>query len=364
MGEILDKNSAFRMDERTGPEAVALLGNEEQPWAGATDATSFPRLVLENVRAILGASLRGAPVKSVWGRALEYHLLGPGRVDISSWRVMKDPYCRYCTASSSTGKASATRRLSRVLHENTKVHEHFGVGDAVDPSYSAGDVRLAVTAPYDEPDVVDLRQSLPDIRSMRTITIEEAILRRRSRREFGASELSLQDVSALLYFGGGVTKWAKTRDGSDIALRAAPSGGGLHPIDLFISARRVVGLSRGVYRYDPLRHALIPVSGPRDRADAPSSRPARGGLPIDRASVVFLLAATFERNQVKYLERGYRVVLLEAGHIAQNLHLVATARSLRSCCVTAFIDDKANELLGFAAGSGQSEVVYMVAVGR
>jgi SagB-type dehydrogenase family enzyme len=197
---------------------------------------------------------------------------------------------------------------------------------------------------------------------MRTIPIEEAILRRRSRRRFSSRELGLDDLSALLYFAGGITKWAKTKDGNNMPLRAAPSGGALYPVDIYTSARRVSGLPRGVYRYEPLEHALVSIDGPLDRHETASRNSALNPT-IDSAAAVFLLAATFERNQAKYLERGYRVVLLEAGHIAQNLHLVATARKLRSCCLTAFVDDQANDVAGLAAGSG-TEVVYLVAIGQ
>jgi SagB-type dehydrogenase family enzyme len=251
--------------------------------------------------------------------------------------------------------------LSRVLHENTKVREYFHVGDAVDPSYAPSPSPVAASAGLAAQR--GRMHTLPNVRAMRTMPIEEAILRRRSRRNFTSGELDLQDLSALLFFAGGVTKTARTKDGEDVPLRAAPSGGALYPIDIYTSARRVSGLPRGIYRYKPVEHQLEAIEGPQDRYLTPSADLAGERLTIDGAAAVFFLAATFERNQVKYLERGYRVVLLEAGHIAQSLHLVATARRLRSCCVNAFIDDRASEVLGLGAGSG-SEVVYLVAVGR
>jgi SagB-type dehydrogenase family enzyme len=356
----------FRIDDLAGPDGIALLRDEPlpSPLSAAKDESSFASLVLEDVMGILLASLRRASAKSVWGRVIEYRLLGSGRVGVSSWRALKDPYCPCCAPlPEAVGRTEpAPRRLSRVLHENTKLHEHFCIQDAIDPAYLAADAPVPLAAPSVGPDAVQRVRPLPDARSMRTIPIEEAILRRRSRRKFSPGELSLDDLSALLYFGCGITKWAKTKDGNNVPLRAAPSGGALYPIDIYTSARRVSGLPHGVYRYDPLDHALLDIDGPLGRCETLSRHSAQKPT-IDGAAAVFLLAATFERNQAKYLERGYRVVLLEAGHIAQNLHLIATARKLRSCCLTAFVDDRANDVLGLAAGSG-TEVLYLVAVGR
>jgi SagB-type dehydrogenase family enzyme len=357
--------STFRIDELAGPDDIALLRNERpSPLSAAMDESTFASLVLEDVLGILLASLRRASAKSVWGRVIEYRILGTGQVSVSSWRALKDPYCPHCAAvPEAVGSPElAPRRLSRVLHENSKLHEHFCVQDAIDSAYLADDARVPVAAQSVGLDADQRVHPLPDARLMRTIPIEEAILRRRSRRRFSSRELGLDDLSALLYFAGGITKWAKTKDGNNMPLRAAPSGGALYPVDIYTSARRVSGLPRGVYRYEPLEHALVSIDGPLDRHETASRNSALNPT-IDSAAAVFLLAATFERNQAKYLERGYRVVLLEAGHIAQNLHLVATARKLRSCCLTAFVDDQANDVAGLAAGSG-TEVVYLVAIGQ
>ena len=66
---------------------------------------------------------------------------------------------------------------------------------------------------------------------------------------------------------------------------------------------------------------------------------------LDTAAFTFLLGANFWRNQWKYYERGYRVILLDCGHVAQNLHMMATAYNLGSCCLMGFIDDEINKLL-------------------
>ena len=83
---------------------------------------------------------------------------------------------------------------------------------------------------------------------------------------------------------------------------------------------------------------------------------------LGRANVCFVLSAMFQRTRWKYRERAYRYVLLEAGHVGQNLYLAATSMGLGACAVGAFFDDKFNDLLGL---DGKEEaVLYVISVGR
>ncbi|HEC36244.1 MAG TPA: SagB/ThcOx family dehydrogenase, partial [Anaerolineae bacterium] len=83
---------------------------------------------------------------------------------------------------------------------------------------------------------------------------------------------------------------------------------------------------------------------------------------LARAQVCFVLASVFQRTRWKYRERAYRYVLLEAGHIGQNLYLAATSMGLGACAVGAFLDDHLNDMLEL---DGREEaVVYVIAVGR
>jgi SagB-type dehydrogenase family enzyme len=127
---------------------------------------------------------------------------------------------------------------------------------------------------------------------------------------------------------------------------------------VYVLVRNVSGLTPGVYRYRPALHDLESVVPRASLAELAVNPPSLGA-----AAAVFLLAATPARSQIKYRERGYRLVLLEAGHVAQNLHLAAVAQGLRSCCVAGFLDEPARRLVGERDGSG-TDVIYLVAVGR
>jgi nitroreductase len=82
---------------------------------------------------------------------------------------------------------------------------------------------------------------------------------------------------------------------------------------------------------------------------------------LSEAAAVIVLTGISAKSRLKYGERGYRFTLLEAGHIAQNALLTASALMLDACPFGGFIDDL-DRLLGI---DGLDEVsLYLVAVGR
>ena len=81
-----------------------------------------------------------------------------------------------------------------------------------------------------------------------------------------------------------------------------------------------------------------------------------------KASVVFIWTAVPERGKWKYLDRAYRYIYMDAGHIAQNLYLAATGLGLGCCAIGALYDDEVNRLVGIE-GTGET-AVYICTVGR
>jgi SagB-type dehydrogenase family enzyme len=80
------------------------------------------------------------------------------------------------------------------------------------------------------------------------------------------------------------------------------------------------------------------------------------------ASVVLVLSAVCARSTAKYGDRGYRYLLLEAGHVAQNVVLAATGLGLGVVNLGGFLDD---ELSGLLKLDPESEtVLYGAAVGQ
>jgi SagB-type dehydrogenase family enzyme len=123
---------------------------------------------------------------------------------------------------------------------------------------------------------------------------------------------------------------------------------------------RVEGLERGLYHYNVPQHAvaLLEAGDLTERVSAAFA----GQVSVTRAAVVVLIAGIMGRTERKYGERGYRYVLIEAGHVAQNLLLSATALGYAACTGGGFYDDDLNGLLRL--DGVEETVLYCALVGH
>jgi len=189
--------------------------------------------------------------------------------------------------------------------------------------------------------------------------LEEVIQRRRSRRDYLPEPISLEQLARLLHFANGITGSRQAYGVERFPLHAAPSAGGLGPIELYPTIHAVEGLEPGLYHYQPVAQALVLLTSGDFRQEVADLCLEQDFL-VNAAAVIWL-GAVYERTRWKYGERAYRYVHLDAGHVSQNLLLEATALGLGACCVGAFYDDEANEFLGL---DGEREfAVLAVAVG-
>ena len=186
------------------------------------------------------------------------------------------------------------------------------------------------------------------------MTVEEAIRKRRSVRNYSPKSLSIQQLSQLLFAAQGITGKMYGQP-----LRSTPSAGALYPFEIYLVVNNVQGLSRGIYHYVIRNHELEFIK-PGDF----SGQITDAGLEQDmlgEADVTFILSAIFDRTRQKYGERGFRYVYIEAGHISQNIYLQAVSLGLGSVGVGAFLDEKVNQLVGI---DGREEAaLYLHAIG-
>jgi SagB-type dehydrogenase family enzyme len=82
---------------------------------------------------------------------------------------------------------------------------------------------------------------------------------------------------------------------------------------------------------------------------------------VTNTNVVVIITAIRERTMWKYGQRGYRYVWLDAGHLGENLYLVATAMGLGPVGVGGFFDRELNALLALPA---KEEAFYVVCIGQ
>jgi SagB-type dehydrogenase family enzyme len=195
--------------------------------------------------------------------------------------------------------------------------------------------------------------ALPSPHGYQGLGLEETIQRRRSIRDYTPQPLSLEELSRLVHAAQGITDHNR-------GFRAAPSAGALYPIETYAVVNEVAGLESGLYHYAVAGHALEQLRIGNLRAELMVAGIAQEML--RQAQVCLVLSAVFQRTRWKYRERTYRYVLLEAGHIGQNLYLAATSMRLGACAAGAFLDDELNQLLGL---DGQKEAaLYMISVGK
>ncbi|MQY55622.1 MAG: SagB/ThcOx family dehydrogenase [Dehalococcoidia bacterium] len=192
---------------------------------------------------------------------------------------------------------------------------------------------------------------LPELRYDSDVSLEQSLLQRRSIRTYTGEPLTLQEVSQLLWAAQGIT--------DPRGFRTAPSAGALYPLEVYVVAGDVQGLTLGVYRYEPAQHQLVRVIDGDKRAslaDAALTQPW-----VKEGAVVFVFTAVYERTTAKYDDRGIRYVHIEVGHAAQNLCLQATAMGLGAVTVGAFHDEAVAELLNLPQ---DEQPLYIIPVGR
>ncbi|HEX5886676.1 MAG TPA: SagB/ThcOx family dehydrogenase [Pyrinomonadaceae bacterium] len=187
----------------------------------------------------------------------------------------------------------------------------------------------------------------------------ELLAHRRSYREFAQKEMPLEHASALLASGYGAIARPRFGGQTPFLRRTVPSAGGLFPLELYLFTQRVQGLDDGLYHYDVIAHSLQQL---RRENLFLTLEPMFYAYPFMKdANVVIAMAAVFLRTQVKYGPRGYRYILLEAGHVAQNVCLRAMELGLETLCMGGFLDSALNALVGLRLKD--EGVVYTVAAG-
>jgi SagB-type dehydrogenase family enzyme len=177
------------------------------------------------------------------------------------------------------------------------------------------------------------------------MSVEESILRRRSERGFEEKELTIQQISQILWAAQGITdqQWG---------FRAAPSAGSLYPLTLYLLK------ADGVFRYVPDGHKLIQTITEDRRPSIVRASLGQGF--IAEAPLVIVIAANFRILEAKYGQRSYRYLNMEVGHVAENIHLQAVALGLGSVPVGAFWDDVIAKVLELP---GTQDPFYLIPIG-
>lgn len=166
--------------------------------------------------------------------------------------------------------------------------------------------------------------------------------KRRTIRAVARSSITLGSLSDCLFAGMGIVGQTENCVGK-LPLSMTPSGGARNPYEAYVYARSVEGLEPGFYHYAAIDHTLARI----DVSGLPLPSELLGGQQwTDAMPCVLLLYARFERTMWKYDDaNAYRVVLIEAGHIGQNIMLAATRNGLSACPTAALNHTRINQLI-------------------
>jgi SagB-type dehydrogenase family enzyme len=184
-----------------------------------------------------------------------------------------------------------------------------------------------------------------------------AIGNRQSRRHFSETPLTLEELSFLLW----ATQGLREQSGVGHARRTVPSAGARHALETYLCVLNVQGLDRGFYRYLPLEHQLVVEYRDESAAGKIGWAAFRQNW-ISNAATVFIWSAIPYRTEWRYGLAAHKVILLDAGHVCQNLYLACEAISAGTCAVAAYDQELMDKLLKI---DGKDEfVIYLAAVGK
>ncbi|MFN2355072.1 MAG: SagB/ThcOx family dehydrogenase [Desulfopila sp.] len=206
------------------------------------------------------------------------------------------------------------------------------------------------------------RISLPDVSTcveqLPVTTVAQAIANRASRRKFTGEYLKVEELSFLLW----ATQGLRNRAGKSPQLRTVPSAGARHSFETFLFVHGVETLPPGLYRYLPLSHELVLISSFNEQSRGRLARAAFGQRFVADSAVTFVWTTVPYRMEWRYLQAAHRVILLDAGHVCQNLYLACEAIQAGTCAIAAYDQEAMDELLQV---DGEKQfTLYLAPVGK
>jgi SagB-type dehydrogenase family enzyme len=187
--------------------------------------------------------------------------------------------------------------------------------------------------------------------------LSDCIQLRESPIYLKSSVLTKLALSTLLAASSGLSS-RSTRKGK--YQRVHPSAGAKYPLEVYPIVLSSNEIPQGIYHYGIKEHTLDVLLQEDVR-----ERVIRAVIPdsgISRANCLFVITAVLGRTVEKYGERGFRYILLEAGHLAQNLALSATALNIGCLSIGGFLDLRIAEMLDLDADL--EPPLYLLALGK
>jgi putative peptide maturation dehydrogenase len=178
--------------------------------------------------------------------------------------------------------------------------------------------------------------------SARDSALRDVLARRRTVRAFDANRpVTVDELATILRWVWGAHGTARLVINEVGLRRTSPSGGALHPIEVYPVVRRVEGVAPGLYHYLGGQHALEQIRPlDADSAHRLVEDATAGQWYFANADVAFVMTARFRRSfrKYRYHPKIYRAIFLDAGHLSQTFYLLCTELGLGPW-ITAALDE-------------------------
>jgi SagB-type dehydrogenase domain len=192
-------------------------------------------------------------------------------------------------------------------------------------------------------------------------SIYVCIKERRSTRFYSDQPIGLDELSYLLWATQGITGTNK----AGLTLRTVPCSGATHSFESYLLIRNVANIRQGVYRYLPVEHKLLFMFQQDELEnkidEITLDQPFVPNF-ANKAAVLFLWSTTPYRSEWKYDITAHKKILIDIGHVCQNLYLASESIGAGTCAIGIYDQASVDRLLGL---DGNEEfVIYLAAVGK
>lgn len=164
---------------------------------------------------------------------------------------------------------------------------------------------------------------------------------RTSKRKYTQEPLALEELAFLLWSTQGVKQ---VLGNNKATMRTVPSAGARHPFETYVLVNQVEGLTKGLYHYLALDHKLEFIKEFDNQSDR-ITEATWGQAFLGNAAVDFIWTAIPYRCEWRYTMDAHKYILLDAGHVCQNLYLASEAIGCGTCAIGAYDQTLTDALL-------------------
>jgi len=197
--------------------------------------------------------------------------------------------------------------------------------------------------------------------SLTNKNIYTCIKERRSTRFYSDKPISLEELSYLLWATQGITSTNK----AGLTFRTVPCSGATHSFESYLLIRNVGEIKKGVYRYLPVEHKLLfmfVLDELENKIDEITLDQPFVPNFANKAAVLFIWSTTPYRSEWKFDITAHKKILIDIGHVCQNLYLASESIDAGTCAIGIYDQQLIDQLLGL---NGEEEfVLYLAAVGK